>query len=182
MTVRTWFTTCWGLTEDVICVAENHVLEREWLLLSSKITWWWTWFYTDVSNTALILAVRWLNVNQLLCPEWVSEWRSATFSTVRERESHPHWQFSVCSRFANHERITVLTWITSSQFSVCRRVSDSQILQMCINVRVLYALFYIMYSLVKTEHYVHAFPACLNVWLLNMFYCTEMKTRNILIE
>ena len=29
---------------------------------------------TDVSNTVLISAVRLLNVNQLLCPEWVSEW------------------------------------------------------------------------------------------------------------
>ena len=27
----------------------------------------------DVSNTALILAARLLNVNQLLCPEWVSD-------------------------------------------------------------------------------------------------------------
>ena len=87
----------------------------------------------DVSNTALILAVQLLNVNQLLCPEWVTQ---------------RHFQHSPWAR------------ITSSQFSVCRWVSDSQILQMCINVRVLYALFYIMYSLVKTEHYVHAFPAC----------------------
>ena len=57
-------------------------------------------------------------MNQLLCPEWVGEWHSATFSTVREWESHPQRQFSVCSRFANHERITARTWITSSQFSV----------------------------------------------------------------
>ena len=49
---------------------------------------------TDVSNTALILAVRLLNMNQLLCPEWVSEWHSATFNTVCERESHPHWRES----------------------------------------------------------------------------------------
>ena len=37
---------------------------------------------------------------------WVSEWHSATFSTVCERESRPQCQFSVCSRFANHERIS----------------------------------------------------------------------------
>ena len=29
------------------------------------------------------------NVNQLLCPEWVTDWHSATFGTVRERESRP---------------------------------------------------------------------------------------------
>ena len=57
-------------------------------------------------------------MNQLLCPEWVSELQSANFSTVHERESRPQWQFSVCCRFANHERITARTWITSSQFSV----------------------------------------------------------------
>ena len=57
-------------------------------------------------------------MNQLLCPEWVGEWHSATFSTVREWESHPQQQFSLCSRFMNHEQITARTWITSSQFSV----------------------------------------------------------------
>ena len=72
----------------------------------------------DVSNTALILAVRLLDVNKLLCPEWEGEWHSATFSTARERESRPQQQFYVCSTFANHERITARTWITSSQFSV----------------------------------------------------------------
>ena len=36
-----------------------------------------------------MLAVQLLNVNQLLCPESVSDWHSATFSTVRERESRP---------------------------------------------------------------------------------------------
>ena len=61
--------------------------------------------YTDVSNTALILAAQLLNMNQLLCPVWVSERHSTTFSTVRERESHPQRQFSVCSRLTNHERI-----------------------------------------------------------------------------
>ena len=55
----------------------------------------------------------WINTSAL------SEWHSATFSTVHERESsRPQWQFSVCSRFANHERITAQTWISSSQFSV----------------------------------------------------------------
>ena len=97
----------------VLSRSENHVREHEWLLLRSKITW----CYTDVSNTALILAVQNLNMNQLLCPEWVSEWHSATGSTVRERESRPQRQFSACSRFANHEWITVRTWITSWQFS-----------------------------------------------------------------
>ena len=48
----------------------------------------------------------------------LGEWHSTIFSTVPERESRPQRQFSVCSRFANHERITARTRITSLQFSV----------------------------------------------------------------
>ena len=59
----------------------------------------------DVSNTVLILAVRLLNVYQLLCPEWVSERHSATLSTVRERESRPQRCESWVSDSA--------TWFTS---------------------------------------------------------------------
>ena len=47
----------------------------------------------------------------------LSEWHSAIFSTVPERESRPQRQFSTCSRFVNHEWITAQTRITSSQFS-----------------------------------------------------------------
>ena len=109
-------TTCWGresrscsaVTESVwtwitftnmsdgvnaihiLSRSKNHVCEREWLLLCSKITW----CYADVSNTALILAVLLLNVNQLLCD-------SSLFAAGS-------W---------NDERITARTSITSSQFS-----------------------------------------------------------------
>ena len=43
----------------------------------------------DVSNTALVIAVRLMTVNQLLRSEWLTDWHSATFSSVHERESRP---------------------------------------------------------------------------------------------
>ena len=124
--------------EAPLRVAENQVRERVWFYCAVKS------LIMDVSNTALILAVRLLNINQLLCPEWVSEWHSATFSTVGERESLPQRQFSVCSRFANHEWIAVQTWITSSQFCVsepwqfhsqpaCSRLSSAELRKERIN-------------------------------------------------
>ena len=44
----------------------------------------------------------------------LGEWHSAIFSTVPERESRPQRQFSACSRFVNHERITAQTSCGSS--------------------------------------------------------------------
>ena len=109
-------------------IVHNHLQETQpcfqWYTCTKIITRWkcslctvtinyqLTWCYTDVTNTVLVLAVWLLNVNQLLCPEWVGEWHSATFSTVREHELRPHSslcesrQFHsppACSRLSSNE-------------------------------------------------------------------------------
>ena len=84
-----WY-TCTKITQkSVLCAQYNQL----------------TYCYTNVSNTALVLAVWLLNENQLLCPEWVTDWRSATFGTVRETSpgESRSWTW-----------VTVQMWFTSS--------------------------------------------------------------------
>ena len=54
-----------------------------------------TWCYMDVSNTALILTVRLQAVNQLLCPEWVSD--TAPLSAQCVNENHVLSDNSLCA-------------------------------------------------------------------------------------
>ena len=98
--------TYWGTVRSRTIV-HNHSWETqrcsEWYTCTKIITRW----------KCPLCTVKSLNMMVHGC------WQhSANFSTVREWESCPQRQFSVCSRFANHERITAQTWITSSQFSV----------------------------------------------------------------
>ena len=91
-----------------------------------------TWCYTDVSNTALILAVRLLNVNQLLCPEWVSDTASLSAqesereSRLQRRESWvtaQMWFTSWRPSFAND---LLRTWITFA-LSLNQRAMNDQL-------------------------------------------------------
>ena len=98
--------TCWGCESCSRCQSRSRLTcwERE---SCSRCHW------IRVNGNHVYCAVKSLNMMLHVC------WQhSATLSTVREQESRPQRQFSVCSRFANHERITAWTWITSSQFSV----------------------------------------------------------------
>lgn len=108
-------------TSHSLCNVHRHLLRVRdgmfmrktqllWACTCTKITAWPRWTralclhstfnecYTAFSKTELISAVRLLNVNQVICPQWqfsvqyVSEWHSTTF-TVREPLQ---WKFSQC--------------------------------------------------------------------------------------
>ena len=109
---RTWFASAAGRSMNELLTNDSHRWEshlRTWETFTVQLNHL-TWCYMDVSNTALILAVRLLNVNQLLCPEWQFHSRPACSqlsSTELRKEQISSWSDS--AQFVHSKNLFVRT-------------------------------------------------------------------------
>lgn len=105
--VSEWHRLASGESHSLFCLISSH-----YFICSLLRSWW--------QGVSVFVFMAWLNIRVLcvcVCSMRVSD--SATFSTIRERESQ--WQFSVCAVCLPimSERAAAWTWITTSATILC---------------------------------------------------------------